>query len=208
MTGNRQVPIFRKRLAGEPLHGAAPEATVSMRMANKWATAAAKNRMARIKSEARALRAPFYNRPMTTKPGVPTSTEQSFGSIRILSDIRIRPVDKKTLRTTAYDENLERLEWAVRHRDELFPEPAHPIAEEITGISEPAVLTEEPPVGSEPIDWRKVADKIVATPDPKKWSAGLLARLQKLRPPNYPRNRRFRRHLKTSDGRRIHVNVP
>lgn len=147
---------------------------------------------------------------MATAPEASPVPEPSPVTVRILSNIRIRPVDPKTFRTTAYDANLERLVWAVRHREELFPEPTQPVAEEVAVVSEPPVLPEKPPDGSVPIDWGKVADEIVATPNPRDWWHNYKSWPRNFCswPPNYPRNRRFRRPLKTSDGRRIHVNVP
>lgn len=208
MSVNRTVPKSRRRLPGEPPHGAPPESSTSMRVASSLAVTARKTRVAQLKREAQALRAPFRSRPTPTTPNSASGLPRMAGRIRVLSDNRVRLVDPISLRTTAFDANLERLEWAVQHTEELFPDPARPITVESTSECKPARVTAEPSAEPTPVDWAAVADSIITTPDPKRWSPALVSQLRTLRPPDYPQHRRLRRHLRTSDGRRVHVNVP
>lgn len=150
MTENRRIPKSRQRLPGEPPFGAVVEETIPVRRHRAQMAAASSNRMARIRREARTLQAPF-RRPPATEPRLGSEVTESRppAAIHIISDVVLRPAYRRSLPPPprACPEPLVRLEWAVAHAEELFPEPARRITP--AALSEPQILTidltESPP---------------------------------------------------------------
>lgn len=167
---------------------------------------------------------------MAGKRSIPNSRKRLPGkpphgaSPEVAVSVRVQ----NTLATAAARTRMARIKREAQALREPFRKPRLPAATSATATitprgevdrlntargrdprsSNPATITGTPPPGPAPIDWAKVGDEVAANPNPKQWSAKLVAQLRTLRPPNLPRSSRFRRHLQTSNGRRIHINVP
>lgn len=89
--------------------------------------------MSRIRREARALRAPLQKAPAGRDPTADIATASR--RVNVISDVVLRPA-------RAENSNLARLEWAVAHADELFPEP--PRRRLPRGLPELIPIREEP----------------------------------------------------------------
>lgn len=213
-------PKSRRRLPGEPPHGAPPVPSVDVRQQTSQKNLAAKKRIELIRREARALAAPFRkttrtipheaapkiivhsnvvvrqaNRVPTLPPLVPITPP-------LLPGLRGGPSALAGIEDhvdSAYlprNKNRERLDWAVAHALELFPNPAQPRPPQDESATSGRTVQQE------------VADHFAARPNWRDWPTDVVDKARRLRPPEFPEGKRCRRLLLTSTGRRVHVTLP